>query len=96
LRNYELLMIIDPEVAEEELPETLDVVANYVTSKGGVVTDTDRWGKRKLAYPIRHCKDGNYVLAHVQLEPGIIPELDSNLRISEKILRHMLIRVDEQ
>jgi small subunit ribosomal protein S6 len=90
------MLIIDPEVSDDDLPETLDKVNEYVTSKGGSVTDTNHWGKRKMAYPIRRCRDGNYVLAHVQLEPATIPELDGNLRISEKILRHLLVRVDDK
>jgi len=92
LRDYELLMIISPDIPEEEVPETLEKVGGYITSKGGVITDTNRWGIRKLAYPIKHHREGNYVLTHLQLEPTAIAEIEANLRISEKVLRHVLVR----
>jgi len=96
LRDYELLLIIHPEVAEEDIPGTLDKVAEYVTARGGSVGETASWGKRKLAYPIGHSKDGTYFLTQLKLEPGTIVELEANLRISESILRHMLVRLDEK
>ena len=95
MRNYELLMIISPEVAEEDMTGTLDKVGEYVTAKGGTVTETNHWGRRKLAYPISHFREGNYVLTQLQLEPGTTAELEANLRISEKILRHLLVRLED-
>ena len=95
MRDYELLLIINPDVAEEDMPATLDKVSEYVTASGGSVTDTNHWGKRKLAYPINHFRDGNYVLTQLKLEPETIAELEASLRISEKILRHLLVRLGD-
>lgn len=95
MRNYELLMILSPEVAEEDVPATLDRVAESITAKGGAVTETNRWGRRKLAYPINRFTEGNYVLTLVQLEPEATAELEANLRISERILRHLLVRLED-
>ncbi len=95
MRNYELLLIISPEVTEEDIPGTLDKVNEYVTSKGGSITETNHWGKRKLAYPIRHFKEGNYALSQLKLEPETTADIEANLRISEQILRHMLIRLED-
>jgi small subunit ribosomal protein S6 len=95
LRNYELVLIISPEVAEEDIPGTLDKVNEYIVSKGGSITETNSWGKRKLAYPIKHFRDGNYFLSLLELEPDTITDIESNLRISETILRHMLVRLDD-
>lgn len=95
MRDYELIVIISPEVPEEEVPTNIDKIGEFITSKGGSITQVDRWGKRRLAYTINHFKEGNYVLTKFKIEPSTTAELETNLRISEKILRHMLIRLDE-
>ena len=94
MRDYEMVIIISPEVAEEDVPGTIDKVSEYITSNGGEVTQVDRWGKRKLAYPINRFKEGNYVLSRFKIKPGVTAELEANLKMSETILRHMLIRLD--
>jgi len=53
----------------------------------------ERWGKRRLAYPIEHFMEGNYVLARFKLKPALSKELEANLRISEELLRHLLIKL---
>jgi len=95
LRDYELIVIVSPEVPEEELPSHIDKISDFITNKGGSVTEVERWGKRKLAYPINHFREANYVLTRFKLEPGTTAELEANLRISEKILRHLLVRLGE-
>ncbi len=95
MRDYELIVIVSPEVPEEELPTHLDKISEFITNKGGSVTEVERWGKRKLAYPINHFREGNYVLTRFKLEPGTTAELEANLRISERILRHLLVRLGE-
>jgi len=86
-------MIISPEVTEEDVPGTIDKVSEFITSRGGEITQVDRWGRRKLAYPINRFREGNYVLSRFKLKPGLTTELESSLRISEKVLRHLLVRV---
>lgn len=95
MRDYELIVIVSPEVPEEELPSHLDKISEFITNKGGSVTEVERWGKKKLAYPINHFREGNYVLTRFKLEPGTTAELEANLRISERILRHLLVRLGE-
>ncbi|MBE0479449.1 MAG: 30S ribosomal protein S6 [Dehalococcoidia bacterium] len=92
MRDYELIYIISPDVAEDEVPALVDKINDFVTSRGGTVDEVDRWGKRKLAYPIDRFREGNYVLSRLKLEPRTTRELESNLQISEKILRHLLVR----
>ena len=93
LRDYELVVIISPEVKEEELEATIDKVSRFITGKGGIISDVERWGKRRLSYPIRHCAEGSYVLTRFKLEPAFGKELGADLRISEEVLRHLLIRL---
>lgn len=93
LRDYELVFIISPEVGEETLEATVGSVNQFITGKGGVISDEERWGKRKLAYPIKSLLEGNYVLTRFKMKPIWSRELEANLQISEEILRHLLIRV---
>ena len=94
LRNYELALIISPEVADEALDTTIDSVSQFITEKGGVISGVERWGKRKLAYPIEHFMEGTYVLTQFKLKPTLSKELEANLQISEEVLRHLLIRIE--
>lgn len=95
MRDYELIVIISPDVAEEEIPGTIDRVSDFITSRGGAITEVDHWGKRKLAYPIDRFREGNYVLSRFKFKPEMAAELEANLKISEKILRHLLIRLGD-
>lgn len=95
MRDYELVLIISPEVAEEEVPNTLEKVNGVITSRGGVVVDTNHWGRRKLAYPIKRFTEGNYVLTRFQLEPELVREVEATLKVSEEVLRHLIVKIDE-
>lgn len=73
----------------------IDKVSQFVTGKGGTVSSVERWGKRKLAYPIDHFLEGNYVLNRFRLKPALGRELKANLQISEEVLRYLLIRLND-
>ena len=93
LRDYELVVIISPEVVDEKLEATIDNISQFITERGGIISSVDRWGKRKLAYPIKHFMEGSYVLVQFKLKPTLSKELEANLQISEDVLRHLLIRL---
>ena len=93
LRDYELVLVFSPELAEKDFEAKIDSVGRFITSKGGVISGVERWGKRRLAYPIKHYVEGSYVLARLKLKPASGKELEANLRISEEVLRHLLVRV---
>jgi len=94
LRDYELILIISPEVGDEAFEATLDNVSKFATESGGAVSNVERWGKRKLAYPLKHFMEGNYVLTQLTMSPESGKQLEANLKISEDVLRHLLIRLD--
>ena len=94
LHNYELILIISPEVMDEALGATMDNVSQFITEKGGVISNVEQWGKRRLAYSIGRFTEGHYVLAQFTLKPELGKELEAKLRISEDILRHLLVRVE--
>ena len=91
LRDYELMYIIRPNVAEEELTAANDKVDAIITNLGGEVTEKSPWGKRRLAYPIDKFEDGYYVVDKIKLEPAKTRDLEEQLRISEDVIRHMLV-----
>jgi small subunit ribosomal protein S6 len=93
LRDYELTIILDPQIAEDKIEARINFISQFVTERGGTVSEVQRWGKRKLAYPIKHSLEGVYALARLKLKPATGKELEGNLRISEDVLRHMLIKV---
>jgi len=93
LGDYELVLIISPEVVEEKFDATIDNVSQFITGRGGIVANVERWGKRRLAYPIKHFMEGSYVLAQFKLRPKLGRELEASLEISEEILRHLLTKV---
>jgi len=93
LRDYELVLIISPEVPGEKFDTVVDNVSQFIAEKGGIISDVEQWGKRRLAYPIKHCEEGNYVLTRFKLKPTLSKELEANLQISEEILRHLLIKL---
>lgn len=93
LRDYELLLVISPEVIDEELEGTVAKISQLITERGGEISSTEPWGKRKLAYPIEHFTEGHYVLIKFSFETALCSELEASLRISEEILRHLLINL---
>ncbi len=93
LEDYELVYIVRPEMADDELEARVDTVSQFITAREGVVDDVQKWGKRKLAYPIKQCLEGNYILTRFKMGPSKCKELEANLEISEEVLRHLLIKV---
>jgi small subunit ribosomal protein S6 len=96
LHEYELVVVMNSEIAEEDVPAALDRVTAAVTSRGGEVVEVAPWGRRKLAYPINRHLEGNYVVTQIRLDPARAHELESGFAISDDIIRHLLIRKDEE
>jgi small subunit ribosomal protein S6 len=92
LQDYELVYIISPEISDDVLETRVNVITQFITGRDGVVAGVEKWGKKKLAYPIQHFLEGNYVLTKFKMSPARCKELESNLRISEDIIRHLLVK----
>lgn len=93
LQDYELIYVLSPEIADEAIETRVNSITQFITGHEGTVESVDKWGKRRLAYPLKHFLEGNYVLAKFKLSRARCKELEANLRISEDILRHLLVRV---
>ena len=92
MSTYELVLIVSPEVVDEEMPEFITKLSELVNKVGGSVDEVNQWGRRKLAYPIKRSTEGNYLLTKIKMKPTMTKELEANLRLSGKVLRHLLVR----
>ena len=96
VRQYELIYITPPESTEEALAELHQQVATVVERFGGTIEKTENWGRRKLAYEISRHREGVYVLEVINGPAALITELDRRLRVFDIVIRHMVVRVDEE
>jgi small subunit ribosomal protein S6 len=90
LKEYELLFIVSPRVAADDIPAAIDRVSTLIQDGGGEVTSTENWGRRRLAYPIKHYFEGTYVLTALRMPPEAAAPLEASLIISEEVIRHLL------
>ncbi len=93
-RNYEGVFIFAPTAGEEDRNNIIERFKGIIESAGSV-TKLDEWGSRKLAYEIEDFKDGYYVLINFEAEKQVISELERISRITDSVIRNMIIRVDE-
>ena len=93
--DYELVTIISPEEGDEKVSDILDRIGKLISDRGGTVDEVNQWGKRRLAYPIKKFLEGNYVLTRFKLEPKLIKELEAEIRASEEILRHLVVKTED-
>ena len=96
MSRYEIVFILSPQVPDDQLASSVEKVTKIISSRGGAIESVDRWGRRRLAYPIKHFNEGNYVLARFQLDGAAISELEAQLKVSEEIIRHLVVRLDGQ
>lgn len=96
MTNYEVMFIIDPALEDDKKDATIDTVKGIIEANNGIVGETDKWGMRKLAYPIRKKNEGYYVVLPFQAEPEFPKELDRRLRISDAVMRHIIVNKDEK
>ena len=94
-RQYELIYVLKPDAPEDEVNTLHGQVAEIVERLGGKIEKTDQWGRRKLAYEIGHHKEGFYVLELIAGSGELMKELDRRLKVTEGLLRHLIVRVDE-
>lgn len=94
MRNYELLFVLDPALDEEQKNSLVETVKGIV-NKDGEAGEADMWGERKLAYPINKKKEGFYVLLPFKASTELPKELDRRLRISDNVMRHIIVCTDE-
>lgn len=92
MRQYELILIIQPDLDEEATTELIDRIKTMITNQGGEILKTDHWGSKSLAYEIQDFREGYYVYMEVEFNPEFGTELKQNLRYIEPVIRYMLTK----
>ncbi len=97
MRTYELMFVVDPRVADEDVVAMTQEYKQMISAGGSQVTKEESWGRRKLAYPIAKLNEGKYVLLGIESEGGksSLPEVEHRMRQNDKILRYLTVRTDE-
>ena len=95
-RTYELVYVVSPETTDEQVTALHDQVQAIVGRYNGTIEKTENWGRRKLAYEIGHHKEGTYVLEVIAGTGELMKELDRRLKVLDEVIRHLVVRVDEE
>ncbi len=97
MRHYEAMYIVDADTPDEELEPILEKYAKVITDHGGEVTEAGKWdkGRRTMAYDINKKRDGMYLLMQFQADTEAPKELDRIFRINDDVMRHIIVRQDE-
>ena len=95
-RQYELVYILPPDSTEQQVAELHEQIAAVVTRLNGQIEKTENWGRRRLAYEVARQKEGVYVLQVINGTGELMKELDRRLRVMDQVIRHMVVRVDEE
>jgi small subunit ribosomal protein S6 len=94
MHKYEVIFIVKP-AEDEAIDAVLAKFENLIKNNGGNIDKVDRWGKKRLAYEIKDFNDGIYFVVYFTSEPKVVNELDRVMKITDEILRHMIIKQDE-
>jgi small subunit ribosomal protein S6 len=95
-RKYELVYVVSPDATEEQVTDLHTQVEGIVQRMGGQLEKTENWGRRKLAYEIGRHKEGTYVLEHIFGSGELLKEIDRRLKVFDTVIRHLVVRVDEE
>ena len=95
-RQYELVYILPPDTTEQQVTELHEQIGQVVSKMHGEIEKNENWGRRRLAYDIGHHKEGVYVLDVINGSGELMKELDRRLKVMDQVIRHMVVRVDEE
>jgi ribosomal protein S6 len=93
-RTYEVMFIVRPDLVDEEIDKIISTMESHTTNAGATVKNTEKMGKRRLAYMVRRFNDGFYVLLTVEADGKAIHELERRLRVSEPVIKFLTVRTD--
>jgi small subunit ribosomal protein S6 len=93
VRQYELVFIVHPDLDDDALNEVIAQVSSWISDEDGEITNTELWGKRKLAYPIRKQLEGFYVVMQTKMTMTVDSQLERNFRLLEPVMRYSIIAI---
>jgi small subunit ribosomal protein S6 len=88
------MVVLDPNLDEAAIEALNTRIQSMITQRGGTIENVDNWGRRRLAYPIGRYRDGVYILTRLQLPPNAATEIERALKLTESIIRHLLVRAE--
>ena len=94
-RTYESVAIINATLEDEQIEVTISRILEVITSHGGEILDVDKWGRKRLAYPIQKAKSGYYLILRFNAPTDLIAVLERNYRLDENIIRYLTITLDK-
>ena len=94
MNQYELALVVNAKIEDEERVTTLEAVKDLISRFGGTVTNVDDWGRKKLAYEIQKMKEGHYYFIQFDADSNVPDEIEQRVRIMEKVIRYLCIRKD--
>lgn len=95
MKNYELVVIFNPSLEEEDIAKEISKITSIIEKEKGKVVDSEKWGIRKLAYPIKNQENGYYLLLYFNGDSRIVSEIDRVNKINDKVLRHLVVKKEE-
>jgi small subunit ribosomal protein S6 len=95
LKKYEIIVILDPALSEEEVEGQVNDIREVVLKGKGDVTEVQKWGKKRLAYEVKKRKEGYYLLLHVNADPKAVSSWERYFKISERVLKYLTVRPEE-
>jgi small subunit ribosomal protein S6 len=95
-RQYELVYIVTPDASEQEIADLHTQIEQIVQRFGGTFDKTENWGRKRMAYDIGHHREGNYVVETITGSGELMKEIDRRLRVIDSVIRHLVVRVDEE
>lgn len=94
MRDYELMVVLDPNLDEAAIEALNTRIQNLVTQRGGTIEHVEAWGRKRLAYPIGRYRDGVYILSRFQMPPNAAAEIERALKLTDSVIRHLLVRAE--
>lgn len=94
MRRYELMLVLSPDVPDDKSQTVLDRPTRQIVAAGGRIVKVAPWGRRRLAYPIGHHREGSYHIVLFEAPPEALVELEHSLLITEEVIRHLVTRVE--
>lgn len=95
-RQYELVYIVTPEASDQDVTDLHTQIESIIERFKGTLDKTDNWGRRKLAYEIGKHREGTYVVETITGSGELMKEIERRLRVSDAVIRHLVVRVDEE
>jgi small subunit ribosomal protein S6 len=96
MRRYELMLLFRPDLEDDKLQAAVEKVTRAIVNAGGALTKVSPWGKRRLAYDIKHFREASYFLIHFDIAPSEVRGIERGILITEEILRHLVTVLEEK